>query len=89
MAAVDYNHAVEQDAIGVGAQNDVIGVLGGSAAPWDAYVNVPVGSRYFKSDGTWYYKSGAGDTAGDWTALDIVGSECACPQDNELYWMLI
>jgi hypothetical protein len=46
--------------------NDNIGILTGSDFPWNAYTNVPLGSRYFKQDGTEYKKIGTGNTSLDW-----------------------
>ena len=74
MAATDYlDVSQEVEALGVGQQEDVMPLLGGVGNPWDTYVNVPIGGRYFKVDGTWYYKTGAGDLAGDWTEVVSAG----------------
>jgi hypothetical protein len=45
---------------------DGIGILTGIGNPWDEYINVPLGSRYYKQDGTEWKKVGAGDTVGNW-----------------------
>lgn len=90
MAAIDYvDVAQEMDALGVGAQDDVRAFLAGAANPWDAYISVPIGSRYFKSDGTWYWKSGAGDTSGDWTEIVGTGATPETPlYEDPHFWML-
>lgn len=58
---------------------DDIGILAGIGNPWDDYINVPVGSRYFKQDGYQYRKTGTGDNTTNWT-LDFT-PDC-CDDDN-------
>lgn len=89
MSAIDYSDiAQEMDALGIGAQDDVRGILAGAGNPWDAYINVPIGSRYFKSDGKWYWKSGAGDTSGDWTEIAVVSATETPIYEDPHFWML-
>lgn len=45
---------------------DNIGILTGIGNPWDEYTNVPLGSRYYKQDGTEWKKVGLTDTVNDW-----------------------
>ena len=45
---------------------DDIGILAGIGVPWDDYINVTVGSRFFKADGKVYRKIGTGDSQANW-----------------------
>ncbi len=46
---------------------DGIGILTGIGNPWNEYINVPLGSRYYKQDGTEWKKVGLGDTESNWS----------------------
>ncbi len=47
--------------------NDVLGLGGGVENPWDVFTGAPVGSVYFRSDGTRFVlPSGDWFTEGDW-----------------------
>lgn len=47
-----------------------VGLFAGDAAPWDEVItNAPIGSRYFRTNGDSYKKTGSGDTSGDWELI--------------------
>ena len=51
--------------------NDEVGLCSGVGSPWTEFVNVPQGSRYFKSDGTEWLKSSQGDLEENWEQIII------------------
>ena len=53
--------------------NDVLGLSAGAGDPWDVYTNAPVGSVYFRSDGTRFVlPSGIWSTEANWVEQPAV-----------------
>lgn len=78
--SIDYRvKTFETSAVGL---RDDIALLAGIGNPWDEYINVPEGSRYFKQNGYQYRKSGPGDNINNWT-LDFTPDCCDDDDDDE------
>lgn len=83
-------HAHEVDALGVGTDADggIIHFYGGGVSPWVAITDAPLGSLFFKTDGTRYLKTGAGDLQADWTEEVGGGAAACCPYEDPNFWMM-
>ena len=61
--AIDFQQAHEADAFSL---NDVVGLFAGVGLPWNEVTGAYRGSRYFRSNGEVYKKTGAGNLSKDW-----------------------
>jgi hypothetical protein len=69
--AIDYIDGFETEVLSV---DDKIGLFAGDIAPDETVVvNAPIGSRYYRTNNEVWLKTGAGDTAVNWT-LDSGGT---------------
>jgi hypothetical protein len=59
--------------------NDNVGILTGADVPWNLYTGVPIGSRFFHTNGTEYKKISASDLQAGW-AIAYVITELPTPQ---------